>query len=37
MLSDTRAQDMAALARSVSAPGLKERIRAFREAQAPKR
>lgn len=29
---DTRAEDMAALAGSVSAPGLKERIRLFREA-----
>jgi enoyl-CoA hydratase len=29
---DTRAEDMAALARSVSAPGLKERIRLFRES-----
>ena len=28
---DTRADDMAALARSVSAPGLKERIRIYRE------
>ncbi|HEX2825890.1 MAG TPA: enoyl-CoA hydratase/isomerase family protein [Burkholderiales bacterium] len=33
-LRDTRAEDMAALARSVSVPGLKERIRAFREGQA---
>jgi enoyl-CoA hydratase len=32
-LSDTRAEDMAALARSVCAPGLKERIRSFREEQ----
>jgi enoyl-CoA hydratase/carnithine racemase len=32
-VSDTRAEDMAALARSVSAPGLKERIRIFREEQ----
>lgn len=32
-LRDTRCEDMAALARSVSVPGLKERIRAFREAQ----
>lgn len=30
-LADTRADDMAALARSVSTPGLKERIRIFRE------
>ena len=30
-VSDTRAADMAALARSVSTPGLKERIRIFRE------
>lgn len=30
-LTDTRAADMAALAVSVSAPGLKERIRVFRE------
>jgi len=30
-LQDTRADDMAALAHSVSAPGLKERIRQFRE------
>jgi enoyl-CoA hydratase/carnithine racemase len=30
---DTRAEDMAALARSVTAPGLKERIRGFREEQ----
>jgi enoyl-CoA hydratase len=30
-IPDTRAEDMAALARSVSAPGLKERIRSFRE------
>lgn len=30
-LQDTRAEDMAALARSVSAPGLKERIRLFRD------
>jgi enoyl-CoA hydratase len=30
-ITDTRAEDMAALSRSVSAPGLKERIRAFRE------
>jgi enoyl-CoA hydratase/carnithine racemase len=30
-ITDTRAEDMAALARSVSAPGLKERIRKFRE------
>lgn len=29
-LRDTRSEDMAALARSVSIPGLKERIRAFR-------
>jgi enoyl-CoA hydratase len=29
--ADTRAEDMAALARSVSTPGLKERIRSFRE------
>lgn len=29
---DSRAEDMAALARSVSAPGLKERVRLFREA-----
>ena len=29
--ADTRAEDMAALARSVSTPGLKERIRLFRE------
>ena len=33
-LRDTRCEDMAALARSVGAPGLRERIRAFREAQA---
>lgn len=33
-LPDTRAQDMAALAASASIPGLRERIRAFREAQA---
>ncbi|HEY9446997.1 MAG TPA: enoyl-CoA hydratase/isomerase family protein [Burkholderiales bacterium] len=31
ILHDTRAEDMAALAHSVSAPGLKERIRLFRE------
>jgi len=31
-ISDSRADDMAALAASVSAPGLKERIRRFREA-----
>lgn len=31
---ETRAEDMAALAQSVSVPGLKERIRAFREAQS---
>jgi enoyl-CoA hydratase/carnithine racemase len=31
---DTRAEDLAQLARSVSAPGLKERIRRFREAAA---
>jgi enoyl-CoA hydratase len=30
-IPDTRAEDMAALARSVSVPGLKERIRSFRE------
>lgn len=30
--TDTRAEDMAELARSASAPGLKERIRRFREA-----
>ena len=30
-VTDSRAQDMAELARSVSAPGLKERIRRFRE------
>lgn len=30
--TDSRAEDMAALARSISAPGLKERIRLFREA-----
>ncbi len=30
---DTRAEDMTALARSVTAPGLKERIRSFREEQ----
>jgi enoyl-CoA hydratase/carnithine racemase len=30
---DTRAEDMAALARSVSTPGIKERIRAFRDAR----
>jgi enoyl-CoA hydratase len=30
-IADTRAEDMAALARSVSTPGLKERIRMFRE------
>lgn len=30
-VADTRAEDMAALARSVSTPGLKERIRIFRE------
>lgn len=30
--ADSRAEDMAALARSVSAPGLKERIRLFKEA-----
>ncbi len=30
-ISDTRADDMAALARSVSVPGLKERIRLYRE------
>lgn len=30
-ISDTRAEDMAALARSVGTPGLKERIRLFRE------
>ena len=32
-LPDSRAEDMAALARSVCAPGLKERIRSFREEQ----
>ncbi len=32
---DTRAEDMAALARSVTAPGLKERIRNFREEHKP--
>ena len=32
-IADTRAEDMAALARSVCAPGLKERIRSFREEQ----
>jgi enoyl-CoA hydratase len=32
-VTDTRADDMAALARSVSTPGLKERIRMFREEQ----
>ena len=32
-VADTRAEDLAALARSVSAPGLKERIRMFREEQ----
>ena len=32
-LTDTRAEDMAALAESVSTPGLKERIRMFREQQ----
>lgn len=32
-IPDTRAEDMAALARSVCAPGLKERIRKFREEQ----
>jgi hypothetical protein len=31
-LTDTRAEDMAELARSASTPGLKERIRRFREA-----
>ena len=31
--ADTGAEDMAALARSVSEPGLRERIRAFREQQ----
>lgn len=31
---DTRAEDMAALAASVSAPGLKERIRLFRESRS---
>lgn len=31
-VADSRAEDMAALARSVSAPGLKERIRLFKEA-----
>lgn len=31
-LTDSRAEDMAELARSASAPGLKERIRRFREA-----
>ena len=30
-IADTRAEDMAALARSVATPGLKERIRIFRE------
>jgi enoyl-CoA hydratase/carnithine racemase len=30
-IRDTRAEDMAALARSVSTPGLKERIRSFRD------
>lgn len=30
-VADTRAEDMAALARSVATPGLKERIRIFRE------
>lgn len=33
---DTRAEDMAALARSVSTPGLKERVRSFREDSARK-
>lgn len=32
IIVDSRAEDMAALAASVSAPGLKERIRLFREA-----
>ena len=32
-VSDSRAADMAALAESVSVPGLKERIRAFRDAK----
>jgi enoyl-CoA hydratase/carnithine racemase len=32
-IADTRSEDMAALARSVCAPGLKERIRRFREDQ----
>ena len=32
-IADTRAEDMAALARSVCAPGLKERIRSFRDDQ----
>lgn len=32
-VTDTRAEDMAALARSVTTPGLKERIRVFREDQ----
>jgi hypothetical protein len=31
-VTDTRAEDMAALAASVSVPGLQERIRQFREA-----
>jgi hypothetical protein len=31
---DTRAEDMASLAASVSAPGLKERIRLFRESRS---
>ena len=33
VVNDTRAGDMAALALSVSTPGIKERIREFREAQ----
>ena len=34
-LIDTRAEDMAALAQSVSTPGLKERIRIFRDNNRP--
>ena len=33
-VTDTRAADLAALVESVSVPGLKERIRTFRESQA---
>jgi enoyl-CoA hydratase/carnithine racemase len=36
-VTDTRAEDMADLAAAVSAPGLKERIRLFRESEKPER